>query len=87
MPDDDDPIVERVALEFAARSGAKAAEELRERAESAQAIGDTLSAEAWHEIADAVERLLPSSAAPAGDVVEIGSDPPQRREGNQGREE
>lgn len=56
MEDADD--VERVAAGFLARQGPAAITGLRERAEIAAANGDELSAEAWSDIADALERLL-----------------------------
>src|SRR3954468_6697307 len=67
---DDADEVERVAGEFLERHGPSVILELRERAEIAAANEDQLSAEAWTDIADAVDRLLwgrclcPRRAAP-----------------------
>jgi hypothetical protein len=56
MQDDDD--VSRVAAEFLARRGPTVIADLREVAEIAAANGDQLSADAWTDIADTVQKLL-----------------------------
>jgi hypothetical protein len=56
-------LVERVAREFLDRHGSDAPLILREHAEIADGLGDRLSAEAWRDIADAVERLIGMKAA------------------------
>ena len=56
--DEDDASVEWAAREAIAQYGDNAASILRERAELADHIGDLLAAEAWRDIADAVERIL-----------------------------
>jgi hypothetical protein len=58
-PDDDDgTLVERVAREMLDRLGAnKARKECRDWAKSAGAAGNTLTVEAWRDIADAIGRL------------------------------
>ena len=59
MADDDNgQLIDRVAREQIQQHGANAVSILRERAEIAEASGDELSAEAWREIAQAVNRLL-----------------------------
>jgi hypothetical protein len=52
-----DPDVERVAREWVGRHGPAAVRQLLDRAECAEAIGDTLSADAWREIAEAAGRI------------------------------
>jgi hypothetical protein len=54
----DDANVEQTAREFVERHGADAPRILRERAEIAEGVEDSLGAEAWRDIADAAERLL-----------------------------
>ena len=54
----DDDFLEDVAREYVVIHGVEAAPRLRELAEIADAAGDQLSAEAWRDIADAVQRLL-----------------------------
>lgn len=56
MDDADD--VDRVAAQFLVSRGPDAIAYLREMAEIAAVNGDELAAEAWTDIADAVERLL-----------------------------
>ena len=58
--DDDGDEVERAAREAIEQFGDGAVEVLRERAEVADHLCDLLAAEAWRDIADAVERLLRS---------------------------
>lgn len=53
-------LVERAAREAIDQHGDAAVEVLREYAEVADHLGDELSARAWRDIADAVERLLSS---------------------------
>jgi hypothetical protein len=55
---EDDELIEHVARDFIERYGTGAAEVLREHAERCEADRDRLSAQAWLEIADAVERLI-----------------------------
>ena len=50
--------VNRAAAEYLARHGPDVIADLRELAEIARANGDELSAEAWTDIADAVDKLL-----------------------------
>ena len=52
--------VERVAREFVDRNGYEALQMLRELAAAAEDIHDAISAKAWRDIADAVERMLQS---------------------------
>ena len=57
MDDDDD--VERVALEMVGRFGAETSHVTRELAKSAEGRR-RYTAQAWHDIADAIERLWPN---------------------------
>jgi hypothetical protein len=50
--------VERVARQFIDRNGTEALQMLRELAEAAEDMHDDISAKAWHDIADAAERML-----------------------------
>ena len=50
--------VDQAAREAIDQHGNDAVSILRERAEVADQLGDKLSAEAWHDIADAAERML-----------------------------
>ena len=54
---DDEEIVKQAAREFVHRHGTGARRFLSEYAEIADGLGDELSATAWCDIADAVERL------------------------------
>jgi hypothetical protein len=54
---EDEEDVRQVAAEWVTRYGADAARRLRELAREADRRGDALSAEAWDDIADAVEEL------------------------------
>ncbi len=51
-------LVKLVAADMVRRMGADAAQICQENAEEADALGDSLSAEAWREIAEECERLL-----------------------------
>jgi hypothetical protein len=55
---DDDRSVAQVAREYVGRHGRDAPPMLRERADTAEGIGDHDSAKAWRDIADAAERML-----------------------------
>ena len=57
MADCDRELVEQVAREYVERHGQDAVSILRERANIAEELGDSLSADAWRDIADAAERL------------------------------
>ncbi len=51
-------LIRLVAADVVRRLGAGAGQICQENAEEAEALGDSLSAEAWREIADECERLL-----------------------------
>jgi hypothetical protein len=53
----DDELVQQTAQKYLQWHGPTAAERLREFAEMATELGDSLSAEAWQDIAHAAERL------------------------------
>jgi hypothetical protein len=53
----DDMALETTARQMIARHGAEAADIARDRAAQADYEGDTLSAEAWRDIAEEIERL------------------------------
>jgi hypothetical protein len=63
MPNTDRFLVEKVARDFLSRLGCDAVSYLREQAELAADQGDELSADAWRDIADAVESVLQDQAA------------------------
>jgi hypothetical protein len=54
---DDTTLIEQTAREMISRDGAAAASIAREWAEIAKGLNDPLSAEAWLDIADEIERL------------------------------
>jgi hypothetical protein len=54
----DDVLVNRVASNYVASHGRGAANHVRERLGAAAAMGDILSAEAWRQVAEAVDRIL-----------------------------
>lgn len=56
--DDRDYIID-IALEMIKRFSADAARIARERAEISATVPDLFSAETWHDIADAIDRLSP----------------------------
>jgi hypothetical protein len=56
----DHELVQQTALKFLQQHGSTAVDRLREFAEIAAETGDSLSAEAWQDIADAAERLSPA---------------------------
>jgi hypothetical protein len=58
ITNDDAAPVDRIAREMLDRYGAGAVRYLQERAEHARGIGDSLSARAWLDIAEAVQDLL-----------------------------
>jgi len=55
--------VEQVARELIDHHGPDALRIVRERAEIAGQLGDQLSAKAWRDIADTIERLLANDQA------------------------
>jgi hypothetical protein len=55
---DDDALVTRVASNYVVSHGRGAANHVRERLGAAAATGDILSAEAWRQVAEAVDRIL-----------------------------
>ena len=55
---DDADLVKTVAADFARQSGRRAIPYLRDQGEIAANQGDAFSAEAWHDIADAVALIL-----------------------------
>jgi hypothetical protein len=58
---DDADLVACVAADYVSRQGVGAIPHVREQAEIAEELGDDLSAETWHEIADTAARLLESN--------------------------
>jgi hypothetical protein len=54
----DDEFIEDGARECVALHGENAVGLLRERARIAEAAGNSLMAQAWHDMADAAERIL-----------------------------
>jgi hypothetical protein len=54
----DRELVRAIASDFALRLGADAPEELRQRASISAEKGDSLSEQAWRDIADAAEGIL-----------------------------
>ena len=59
----DAELVDRCARDFIRWHGSASVGVLREQGEIAESNGDTESCDAWHDIADAAERLLKAPAA------------------------
>ena len=78
---DDADLVKTVAADFARQCGRRAVPYLRDQAEIAANQGDALSAEAWHDIADAAALILsaqpqapPENATSLAVIGEAGED-------------
>jgi len=84
--DDDTELVASVAEEFVGRSSRDAVPYLQfEEALVATDIGDVLSAEAWHDIADAAVLVLARSNQSTSRCTKLPAPPPPRRSSPAGR--